>query len=75
MTPSDTRLTWQLCWALGVHGQAQALPCQVTMHRVYPTARGADTSSVDLGAGGSMGAGAYVGAAEGVCGGRLQFWE
>lgn len=51
MTPSDTRLTWQLCWALGVHGQAQALPCQVTMHRVYPTAPGADTSSVDSGAG------------------------
>jgi hypothetical protein len=29
LAPVDTRLTWQLCWALGAHSQAQPLPCQV----------------------------------------------
>lgn len=38
----QTRLIWQLCWALGAHGQARALPCQVTMHWVHP---GADASA------------------------------
>eukprot|EP00955_Chlamydomonas_euryale_P005218 55919-Chlamydomonas_euryale.AAC.1 len=29
LTPADTRMTWQLCWALGAHAQAAPLPCQV----------------------------------------------
>ena len=51
LPPAQTRLAWQLCWALGAHGQAQALPCQVTMHRVHPAVPGPVSESVDTSGG------------------------
>ena len=51
LPPAQTRLTWQLCWALGAHGQAQALPCQVTMHRVHPAVPGPVSEAVDTSGG------------------------
>ncbi|KAG1676503.1 hypothetical protein FOA52_000046, partial [Chlamydomonas sp. UWO 241] len=65
LTPPDTRLTWQLCWALGVHSQVAPLPCQVAMHRIYPAAPNPDACAADGGSGGDD-SGAAAGA--GACG-------
>ncbi len=69
LPPEQTRLAWQLCWALGAHGQATALPCQVTMHRVCPSGPGRDACAVDAAPAAAQGGGAD-GAASGAWDGR-----
>ncbi|GAX82402.1 hypothetical protein CEUSTIGMA_g9830.t1 [Chlamydomonas eustigma] len=49
LSAEHTRLTWQLCAALGAHGLTHALPCQVTMHHVFLTIPSHSASSVDSG--------------------------